>query len=325
MYSQETKKVGGNNIAIANLANRHKREIKQGTCFIDNRSKSKSYAQHQSKMDDNHVTQRKVTVEFFLNSVVGYVDQLERYSHQGYPAFGKRTRGDVEDTKNKLISIYNSLDESEQLRWQNGEYSWKDVPSRFDHDLIFFHANNLHLEPLSSVSYQSGVSDYHQSHVAEVLDGEATSKRNYATLYYDIAVDFIRAGRPFTLNYSGSYAGRSGKYAVNSKLIAPAQQGFEAHQVVSTDYKEQHFETFVDNHERSLDSEVAIFEDLSQMISKDLKRRGIPHYETNGNINLFTDRATCNSCTALAMQFQNTWHVKVNVKHGGVDDGKGYI
>lgn len=275
------------------------------------------------------VVQRKGTVEGFLNKVVYYVHQLERYSHQGYPNYGKRTRGNVEKIRTALINDYSSLSEEEQTRLNNGDFNWDNVPNYFeyglDKKLIYFHATNLHLEPVSSVSYQQGISGYHQSHLVPKLKDYEDSNRNYATLYYDITVRFSISGRPLTLNYSGSYAGRSGKYEVGHKLRAPAQRGFGTHQVVSTDYDNQHFQTFVDHHERDFDSEVAVFEDLSQTISKDLQRRGIPHYTTEGNVNLFTDRATCNSCTALAMQFQNAWNVTVNVKHGGVDDYKGYV
>ncbi|MEW5288386.1 deaminase domain-containing protein [Erwinia papayae] len=273
------------------------------------------------------VIQRQETVESFLDKVIVYVNNLEMYSHQGYPVDGKRTKGDVENLRTKLEADYNSLGGEEINRLNEGDIDWSSMKNHYNHDtnLILFHAFNLHLQPLKSVSYIEGVSEYHQSHLVPKLDDKEISKRNYATLYYDITAQFNMAGRSLNINYSGSYAGRSGKYTISHTLQAPAQRGFGTHHVISTDKENQHYETFTDHHDRALDSEVAVFEDLSQMISEDLKERGIPHYTTHGNVNLFTDRATCNSCTALAMQFQNAWNVTVNVKHGGVDDFKGYV
>lgn len=348
------EKTSKNKSVVDSIA-RQSRNTKQCFSFVDNREdntrqirlltgdNSYQFPLRQNKLRCNENTrkeeiiqcsvgsliQRKDTVEFFLNKIVTYVEYLERYSHQGYPEYGKRTRGDVEAFREELIKIYNALGSEELQKLKEENINWGDVPkyhsSGYDYNLILYHASHLHFQPLNSVSYEEGIYEYHQTHLVPALEDKVDSNRNYVTLYYDITAKFNRAGRVMVFNYFGSYAGRSGRYTTTHTLQAPAQRGFDTHDVISTDKEEQHYETFTDHHDRAFDSEVAVFEDLSQMISNDLRKSGIPHYTTFGNVNLFTDRATCNSCTVLAMQFQNDWGVTVNVKHGGVDDNKGYV
>jgi len=274
--------------------------------------------------------QRQKNAEDYLSKVIFYVGELERYSHQGYPKFGKRTRQDVLVTRYQLVQTYNELppEEKERVRQQSVDTSTLPVVDHLqgmDPNLIYFHALNLHLEPLTSVSYKDEVSDYHGLNVAPQLDDWRTSGRNYATLYYEIHV-VDKSSRPRTLQLSGSYAGRSGEYEVSARIHAPAQSGFEQHTVPSTTSEApSSFQFFEDRHSREFDSEVAIFEDLTLVIVEKVREKGIVHPEYSGSVQLYSDRATCNSCTAVAMQFQNKFNAQVRVKHGGVDDNKGYV
>lgn len=274
--------------------------------------------------------QRQANAEDYLSKVIFYVGELERYSHQGYPKFGKRTRQDVLVTRYQLVQAFGELppEEKDRVRQRSVDTSTLPVPDHLrgmDPNLIYFHALHLHLEPLASVSYQGDVSGYHGSNVAPQLNDWRTSGRNYATLYYDIHV-VDKSSRPRTLQLSGSYAGRSGEYEVSTRITAPAQSGFEQHTVPSTTSPSPSvFEFFEDRHSREFDSEVAIFEDLTQVIVNQVRGKGIVHPEYSGSVQLYSDRATCNSCTAVAMQFQNKFDAAVRVVHGGVDDSKGYV
>lgn len=274
--------------------------------------------------------QRKENAEDYLSRVVVYIGELERYSHQGYPKFGKRTREDVQRTRYQLVQAFGELPQEEKSRVRNRQVdtSTLSVPEHLqgmDPNLIYFHAVNFHLEPVASVSYQDDVAEYHDSNVASQIKDRPASNRNYATLYYDIHIE-DKSSRPRTLDLSGSYAGRSGKYEITTRIKAPAQKGFEQHTVPSTTSNApSSFEFFEDRHSREFDSEVAIFEDLTLAIVTQAAKKGIVHPEYGGSIQLYSDRATCNSCTAVAMQFQNRFNVPVRVVHGGVDDGKGYV
>jgi hypothetical protein len=84
------------------------------------------------------------------------------------------------------------------------------------------------------------------------------------------------------------------------------------------------FPTFCDHHSRQFDSEVAPFEDLSQNLEATRKTAGIVHPKYSGSVTVFTDRATCHSCTVVAMQFQHWTGIPVDVRHGQLDDLKGY-
>lgn len=255
MYVQVKKTKKNKSRAIANSVGQKKNNVKLGSEFVDNWSETIKYRKMHYKVDDfcpkyignfsknlgllqcvlqpqRQVIQKKGTVEEFLNRVVWYVEQLERYSHQGYPRYGKRTRGDVEKSRQELIEYYNQLDSAEKVRLkQSNSINWNQVSDKYHWDLVYFHATNLHLNPINSVSYYEGVSEYHQKHLGEELAPGKSQNPNYATLYYDISIQFNMAGKARYIRYFGSYAGRSGKYDNKHTIEAPANQGYEQHQV----------------------------------------------------------------------------------------------
>jgi hypothetical protein len=283
--------------------------------------------------NSNTVVQRVTSLGDFINAVAEYVRQLERYSHQGYPEHGKRTRGDVQGSRQSVIDLFNDMSKSDQQKIQQGNFNTDGYTSyndeQIDPNLIKFHAQNLQMEPLASVSFDKSVSGYHQQYTQpEIEDEKAGANRNYATFYYEIGYSYNFMGREETgLCLKGSAATRSGKSKKQAPIKAPAQKGFQQHQVPVNDDKDIVVDTFEDSHDRSYDSEVAFFDDISrQLISiyQGLRLKGHAHPKFNGGIKVFTDRATCNSCTAMAMKFQSDWGIPVHVIHGGVNDGKGY-
>lgn len=268
--------------------------------------------------------------EAFLSAVVRYISQLERYSHQGYELYGKRTREDVEATRTGLQQrrLVLTPEARELIDTQQVEIAGLPHGSHLTHIdalLVYFHAAHLHLKPMATVSYRQGVDAYHQAHLLPEIQDAPNKNRNFATVYFEIHVEDKSAPSRLPLDLRGSYAGRSGEHAGEETLWAPTQPGFGNHTVPSTSSKEEaRFFVFCDHHDRPFDSQVAIFEDLNLKIETDRKAVGIVHPEYSGYVNLFTDRATCNSCTALVMQFQYKFGVDVHIIHGGVDDSNGY-
>ncbi|NEO74910.1 MAG: DUF4157 domain-containing protein [Moorea sp. SIO4G3] len=275
----------------------------------------------------------------YIGEVYDYVDLIERYNHLGYDKTeDTRGRKAVENKRIKLIQAYESLDNSalqklveNKLRWEhvyNLEHVYNSKHyNRYDPKLIYYHANNIKtLQPLASVSYGEEVSGKHQNQIKNKLyDDNQDKKRNYATLKYEIKVFDTKRRNPGWLLYEGSYAGRSGEYNSEHQISVPDNGGKVIHQVASTlKTYSGNFQTFIDHHDRANDSEVAIFNHLDYSITKDLRKRGINTYQSIGKISLKTDRATCNSCSAVAMTFQQKWATDVQVIHGGIYDGKRY-
>lgn len=72
------------------------------------------------------------------------------------------------------------------------------------------------------------------------------------------------------------------------------------------------FQTFnVRGRRRDLDSEYKILEEIA--------KKYINNREVNGNIELFTERAPCDSCEYVIKQFRQTFpNIQLNVHHGNI-------
>jgi hypothetical protein len=280
------------------------------------------------------VVQRAATLTEYMGDALTYFATLEMYSHRGYPKFGGVSSDDAQKARQTLFNSYWELPPEEKtalgddaaayeaLTKAAATYDSGHLPD-FDPELVLYLARNTHVAPIQSVSHFKGTREYHQDWLAPEI-GDENANRNYATLYFEITIhDKSTPRRKAWLK--GQYAGRSGRISRAAQVEAPTDSGSQIHEVPpSKNADELYFPAFTDNHERSLDSEVAPLDDLLAVIGEEIRTTGIVHPLLEGNVTLFTDRAPCHSCTALIMNFQYETGLGVDVKHGQVDDSKGY-